>query len=284
MTIQTIRGAVALAMATPLLACADLPDDAVVEDEAVAVAAQDADDEEEPTLIPLVVTLYQHPDFYGEHRLAYKSEAYLGHGQECVPGLGFDDTVSSVRVRKGPDYDEWRRRHDNQAPYVYLHQDHLYRGRRIALTMGGYPDLRDLYFENMASSLTIQPEPQRPANLREPTDRMIHEVDPVSIILEAHTEPRHLRCSGHDEKMTLIWSTPNIGRAYGSAFDDKLSSIDILRASAFDPNLTFVLYGDPDYSYVRQRGFYHDSQSIDDLGDRTIDNMVSSILIRRAED
>jgi hypothetical protein len=278
MTNQTIRGALALAMATSLLACAELPDDVAVEDEAVATAAQDKS-ADQPTLIPLVVTLYEHPNYEGYRRDAYENEPFVGRGEGCSPGLGFENVTTSVQVRRGPDYDRWMREHGGHKPYVYLHQDDLYRGRRIALTVGGYPDLRDLYFDNQVSSLSIQPESMPPANLREPAET-VRLVDPVSIILEAHTEPSHLRCSGNDEKMTLIWGNFYIRAFYGPAFDNRFSSIDILRGTRFDPNMVFWLYDDLHDEGSRRRGFYHDEPSIPDLRDYHLDDQISAIGIQ----
>ena len=269
-----LRGAVVLAMSATLLACTDMQDDLAIEDEAVATL-----DDDEPTLMPLMVQLYQDVNYRGDVRRAYKSEPMLGHGQGCTPGLWFGDVVSSVMVHRGPDYGVWRAKHGGKEPYVYLHQDNLYRGRRLALTIGGYPDLRDLDFENVASSMSIEPEALPPADLREPTEDAWWPVSPFSVILEAHTEPYSLRCSNPNYKMTIVGIVEDIGRDYGAAFNDKISSIDIVRGSNYDPYKIFTLYDDPGYSSYRHQ-FLHGYANLEDLRDRGRDNKISSVTIQ----
>ena len=285
------RGAGLIAMSTSLLACVGMEDDMVADTddlaaEADAVAAETdellADDSVSekavtPKLVPLVVELYQDFNYTGDVRYVYRQEGYLGNSVGCSPGLGFADTVSSVKVRKGPDFEEWQERWG--TPYVYLFQDDLYRGRRLALTIGGYPDLRDLDFENKASSVEIPSLSLPPADLREPSINVAPH-GPVSVIIEAHTEPQHLRCSRPNQKMTILRSQSDISRDFGAAFQDKISSIDIIRGTSFDATNKLTLYVNANYSGYKY-GVYHDSASLPDLRDLDIDNAISSIILEQ---
>ena len=275
-----LRSASLIAMSTSLLACVGVEDDMAAEtDDVAAVGDEVSEKAAGPTLLPLVVELYQDMDYGGDRRHVIRQEGMLGHGDGCTPGLWFGDVVSSVKVRKGPDYDAWVAQNSGRRPYVYLYQDDLYRGRRLALTIGGYPDLRDLDFENVASSISIQGSTLPPADLREPT-RSAPAHPPVSVILEAHTEPQNLRCIKRNYKMTLLGTAMFIDRFYGSAFHDKLSSIDVLRGTNFDPTKRFTLCVNEACDGY-QHGFYHDTSLVPDLRDLSIDNAVSAILVEQ---
>jgi hypothetical protein len=230
-----------------------------------------------PTLVPLVVELWQDFNYSGDVRYVIRQEGRLGHGSGCTPGLAFGDVVSSVKVRKGPDFDEWKARWG--TPYVYLYQDDLFHGRRLALTVGGYPDLRDLDFENVASSISLPSLSQPPADVREP-HAIYGEQGPVSVILEAHTEPQNLRCVNRNYKMTILGNQVNIDRDFGAAFNDKISSIDVLRGTNFDASNKVTLYVDSVYRGYKY-GFYHDVERLADLRDLDIDNAISSIRLEQ---
>jgi hypothetical protein len=101
-----------------------------------------------PTAIPrLVVELFQHPWFQGRR----------GAVIEPVPdtrAIGFHDTISSVRVYKGPAYGAGT----NYKAVFHEHRD--FKGRRLVLGPGYYHDLHSVSynFGNIISSITFAAE------------------------------------------------------------------------------------------------------------------------------
>jgi hypothetical protein len=285
-----LRGAGLIAMSTSLLACVGMEDDlaaetgdvvsetdAVDEGDLAAAAGDVSEKAVAPKLVPLVVELWQDFNYTGDVRYVIKQEAYFGNSVGCTPGLGFENTVSSVRVRKGPDYDAYVAQNSGRKPYVMLYQDALFNGRRLALDIGGYPDLRLLDFENKATSIALDVSTLPPADLREPTHGAATH-GPISVILEAHTEPLSSRCTRNNQKMTILRSKSNIDRDFGSAFNDKISSIDLVPGTSYDVTNKVTLHFDPNFAGYRH-GFYQDVTQIADFRDLGIDNEISSIAI-----
>ena len=280
-----IRAFGLMAISTSLLACVGADGEVATEEELVSDGSELTLDEKAftaaavtPKLVPLVVQLYQDFNYGGDFRKVIENEKVLGLGSGCFSGLGFENATSSVHVRKGPDYDAWVASHDGAKPYVYLFEHNSFGGRRVALEVGGYPDLRQLGFENLASSVQIVTAAQPPADLNDS-----HETAPdngrISVILQAYTEPFSIFCgpdkpAGH--KMTILRSEWDIGRDYGSAFQDKISRIDIIPGTAYDPTKTFTVYEDEHYQGFHD-GFYHSIRRLADLRDYGLDNQISSI-------
>ena len=104
-----------------------------------------------PIVIPrLVVEVFQHTNFRGR----------MGYVVEPVPftrDIGFQDNISSVRVYKGPNFSS------NPNYKVILYQHRHFRGQKLALGPGFYPNLHDVAYNfadrissiNFGSSLEV---------------------------------------------------------------------------------------------------------------------------------
>jgi hypothetical protein len=86
--------------------------------------------------IPLVVVLYQDANFGGSLRYFYKDEASFAFCRA-------NDMFSSMKVYRGPDYDQYIIDHNGVAPTVSLCSDAGYNGGCQAFTVGEYARLQN---------------------------------------------------------------------------------------------------------------------------------------------
>jgi hypothetical protein len=282
-----LRGIGMMAMSTSLLACVGMEDDLALETDESVTESEDGTMETEKDLtaasvverlVPLVVELYEDVNYGGDRRNVIDDESMLGQGAGCTAGLAFGNVVSSVKVRKGPDYATWVAAHGGAKPYVYLYENNSFDGRRLALGIGGYPDLRTLSFHDKASSIAIVTTAQPPADLNV-APQTAATFGAISVILEAHTSIVSKRCTEDDYKLTLLRSAWDISRDYGSTFNDRISSIDVIPGSSFDESKELTLYVHSQYQGFHD-GFYHGDGSITDLRDYGLDNVISSIWLQ----
>jgi hypothetical protein len=282
-----LRGIGLMAMSTSLLACVGMEDDLALETDELATEAEEGTMTTEKDLtaaaaarrqVPLVVELYQDANYGGDRRTVIGDESMLGHGSGCTAGLWFGDVVSSVKVRKGPDYAAWVASNGGAKPYVYLYENNGFGGRRVALDVGGYPDLGTLSFADKASSIAIVTTAQPPADLNQ-APRTAPDFGRISVILEAHTSITSKRCNEANYKMTLLRSAWDIARDYGAAFNDKISSIDVIPGTSFDGNKELTLFVNSQYQGFHD-GFYHGHGAINDLRVYGLNDVISSVQLQ----
>lgn len=95
--------------------------------------------------IPLVVFVYKDADFTGEHAVIVENVPDIG----AYLGGDFNDEVTSVRVRRGPNYTRGRE--------VGLFRDPSFRGGSIRLGPGNYRHLGQLQgFDDVTSAIGVR--------------------------------------------------------------------------------------------------------------------------------
>lgn len=93
--------------------------------------------------IPLIVVLYDQSNFQGAMRIFYKDEANLAAQK-------FNDQASSMKIFKGPSYEEWKSENPGKEPLVTLCKDVQFGGSCLSYGAGAYAHLSQ---ENTLSSL-----------------------------------------------------------------------------------------------------------------------------------
>lgn len=239
----SIVGAAALSAA--LLGCMADGELAETSDELAAAA--------EPTLIPLVVEVFQDPYFKGPRRNVVYDEPYFGTAPECFAGLGFDNKATSVMVRKGPDYDAWKALHGE--PYAVIYEHPLYRGRSRALPVGGYGHLGDMQFENIVSSLDIKNVP--PGEARDPEFLNPPPMTPLTAVVEAHTSDPNDACDV-DYKLTVVRTSGNLKRDFGDLFQDSLVYAAIKKTTQWDGSGLLQFWKDAEFTGPRYETTFGD--------------------------
>ena len=104
-----------------------------------------------PVVIPrLIVEIFQHTNFRGRMGYVVEPVPFTAH-------IGFQDNISSLRVYKGPSFSS----NPNYKVILYQHRD--FRGKKLALGPGFYPNLHDTAYNfadrissiNFGSSLDV---------------------------------------------------------------------------------------------------------------------------------
>ncbi len=180
-----------------------------------------------PIVIPrLIVEVFQHANFRGR----------MGYVLEPVPHtrlIGFQDNISSLRVYKGPNFSG----SPNYKVLLYQHVD--YKGKKLALGPGFYPNLHDTAynFGDRISSI----------NFGSALDVVGPEWGTIPMIVDCY---EHAEFEGR--KITILRDIANLRDKQGrSWFEDRISSIRIFKGPDFPPDgAEVVFYEHPDFEGV----------------------------------
>ena len=177
-----------------------------------------------PVVIPrLIVEVFQHVNFRGRMGYVVEPVPFTAH-------IGFQDNISSLRVYKGPNFSS------NPNYKVILHQHRDYRGKKLALSPGFYPNLHDVAFNfaDRVSSISF--------------GSSIEVIGP-----EWGTIPLIVDCYEHVEfrgkKITILRDIANLRDAQGGSwFEDRISSIRIFKGPDFPRDgAEVVFYEHPEF-------------------------------------
>ncbi len=177
-----------------------------------------------PVVIPrLIVEVFQHTNYRGR----------MGYVVEPVPftgGIGFQDNISSLRVYKGPSFSS------NPNYKVILHQHRDYRGKRLALGPGFYPNLHDTAY-NFADRISS-------INFGSSLDVPGPEWGTIPLIVDCY---EHVEFRGR--KITILRDIINLRDPQGGTwFEDRISSIRIFKGPDFPRDgAEVVFYEHPEF-------------------------------------
>lgn len=177
-----------------------------------------------PVVIPrLIVEIFQHTNFRG--RMGYVLEPVPHTGR-----IGFQDNISSLRVFKGPNFSG----SPNYKALLYQHVN--YKGKKLALGPGFYPNLHDVAF-NFADRVSS-------INFGSTLDVVGPEWGTIPLIVDCY---EHVEFKG--KKITILRDIANLRDPQGGTwFEDRISSIRIFKGPDFPPDgAEVIFYEHPDF-------------------------------------
>jgi regulation of enolase protein 1 (concanavalin A-like superfamily) len=157
----------------------------------------------------------------------------MGYVVEPVPftaHIGFQDNISSLRVYKGPNFSS----NPNYKVILYQHRD--YRGKKLALGPGFYPNLHDTAF-NFADRISS-------INFGSSLDVAGPEWGTIPLIVDCY---EHVEFRG--KKITILRDIANLRDPQGGTwFEDRISSIRIFKGPDFPRDgAEVVFYEHPEF-------------------------------------
>ena len=177
-----------------------------------------------PIVIPrLIVEVFQHTNFRG--RMGYVVEPV-----QHTRTIGFQDNISSVRIYKGPNFSS----NPNYKAIFYQHVN--YRGKKLALGPGFYPNLHDTSY-NFADRISS-------INFGSTLEVVGPEWGTIPLIVDCY---EHVEFRGR--KITILRDIANLRDAQGGTwFEDRISSIRIFKGPDFPRDgAEVVFYEHPDF-------------------------------------
>ncbi len=177
-----------------------------------------------PVVIPrLIVEVFQHTNFRG--RMGYVLEPVPHTGR-----IGFQDNISSLRVFKGPNFSG----SPNYKALLYQHVN--YKGKKLPLGPGFYPNIHDVAF-NFADRISS-------INFGSTIDVVGPEWGTVPLIVDCY---EHVEFKG--KKITILRDIANLRDPQGGTwFEDRISSIRIFKGPDFPPDgAEVIFYEHPDF-------------------------------------
>ena len=177
-----------------------------------------------PIVIPrLIVEVFQHTNFRG--RMGYVVEPV-----QHTRTIGFQDNISSVRIYKGPNFSS----NPNYKAIFYQHVN--YRGKKLALGPGFYPNLHDTSY-NFADRISS-------INFGSTLEVVGPEWGTIPLIVDCY---EHVEFRGR--KITILRDIANLRDAQGGSwFEDRISSIRIFKGPDFPRDgAEVVFYEHPDF-------------------------------------
>jgi hypothetical protein len=123
-------------------------------------------------MIPLVLVLWEHPDFGGRKRLFTTDVSDLSQ-------VAFNDTASAIGVHPGPDYASFKAANGGREPTVAVYEHSNFGGAFSILTIGSYPNIhRMLNLGDAISSVRFNPPPAIPGTIA-----------PIPLVVELFEHP-----------------------------------------------------------------------------------------------
>ena len=177
-----------------------------------------------PIVVPrLIVELYQHTNFRGRMGYVVEPVPFTAH-------IGFQDNISSLRVYKGPSFSS------NPNYKVILHQHRDFRGKKLALGPGFYPNLHDTAY-NFADRISS-------INFGSTLDVPGPEWGTIPLIVDCY---EHVEFRG--KKITILRDISNLRDPQGGTwFEDRISSIRIFKGPDFPRDgAEVVFYEHPEF-------------------------------------
>ena len=171
-----------------------------------------------PVVIPrLIVEVFQHTNFRG--RMGYVLEPVPHTGR-----IGFQDNISSLRVFKGPNFSG----SPNYKALLYQHVN--YKGKKLPLGPGFYPNIHDVAF-NFADRISS-------INFGSTIDVVGPEWGTIPLIVDCY---EHVEFRG--KKITILRDIANLRDPQGGTwFEDRISSIRIFKGPDFPPDGAEVIF------------------------------------------
>lgn len=206
-------------------------------------------------MIPLVLVLWEHPEFRGRKRLFTTSVSDLSQ-------FAFNDTASAIGVHPGPDYASFKAANGGREPTVAVYEHSNFGGAFSILTIGSYPNIhRMLNLGDAVSSIRFNPPPAIPGTIA-----------PIPLVVELF---EHQNFGGR--RLVVVENSRNIAADFGSEFNDVASSVRITAGPNFAAGDEARLFRDTDF-----RGGEVELPPGDhrDLGVRNFNDVVSSIIVR----
>jgi len=242
------------ALATLGTACVpDDPPDSVAEIHQTAWGPEDG--RSSPLVIPLVLVLWEGPNFTGYKRQFVMDEASLGagwsNGSDCLRGANFDDQASSVGVHPGPDYETWKIAHGGEEPTVSLWEHRQFAGNHIVLRAGSYPDLGTLGMNDMVSSIRFRDNITFDFPVQAPAFGAAT-IAQIGTVLKFHTASLQQLAAGYcaaaDSVMQLVESSPDLAGQFGGGFSSDASWVEMLMGPNYDALKPISLYANTGYN------------------------------------
>ena len=177
-----------------------------------------------PVVVPrLIVELFQHTNFRGRMGYVVEPVPFTAH-------IGFQDNISSLRVYKGPNFSS----NPNYKVILYQHRD--FRGKKLALGPGFYPNLHDTAF-NFADRISS-------INFGSSLDVAGPEWGTIPLIVDCY---EHVEFRG--KKITILRDIANLRDPQGGTwFEDRISSIRIFKGPDFPRDgAEVVFYEHPEF-------------------------------------
>ena len=177
-----------------------------------------------PVVIPrLIVELFQHTNFRGRMGYVVEPVPFTAH-------IGFQDNISSLRVYKGPSFSS----NPNYKVILYQHRD--FRGKKLALGPGFYPNLHDTAY-NFADRISS-------INFGSSLDVPGPEWGTIPLIVDCY---EHVEFRG--KKITILRDIANLRDPQGGTwFEDRISSIRIFKGPDFPRDgAEVVFYEHPEF-------------------------------------
>ena len=177
-----------------------------------------------PVVVPrLIVEIFQHTNFRGRMGYVVEPVPFTAH-------IGFQDNISSLRVYKGPNFSS----NPNYKVILYQHRD--FRGKKLALGPGFYPNLHDTAF-NFADRISS-------INFGSSLDVAGPEWGTIPLIVDCY---EHVEFRG--KKITILRDIANLRDPQGGTwFEDRISSIRIFKGPDFPRDgAEVVFYEHPDF-------------------------------------
>jgi hypothetical protein len=207
--------------------------------------------------IPLVVALWEHPNFGGRKRLIVQDTRNLALTE-------FANTTSAIGVHPGPNYAAWKAAHGGQEPAVGLYDGVNFTGAALILTAGAYPDIGRLFnFNDAISSIRFNPPPPNAAP-----------IGPIPLVVELYADE-----SFTGRRLVVVEDTPNIAAAFGGEFNDVTTSVRVQEGPDYRPGKKAQLFRDLNYEGGKidlAPGNYPDLKSVG-IG---FNDVVSSVKVR----
>lgn len=177
------------------------------------------------TQIPLVIALWEHPDYGGRKRVIVEDTKDLDQ-------TSFNDKTSAVGVHPGPDYAAWKTANGGKEPEVGLYEHINYGGACLRLTVGGYRNISRLFnFNDAISSVKINPPPPG-----------AHQIAPISLIVEIYEHDNY-----KGRRLVVVENSYSITNEFGSDFNDITTSVRVRPGPNYAQGMTAKLYRDNNY-------------------------------------
>lgn len=163
--------------------------------------------------IPLVAVLWSDSNFGGIKGILVQDTADLTQNS-------FNDAASAVGVHPGPNYQSWKNSHGGTEPTVTLWEHANFAGRAVTLTAGGYADLRNLGFNDIASAVRFNEN----AGLRVMTPLGVGTIGSIPLVVGLYQN-----VSGTTVSPPVVWVVEPSDHLSFYGFNDKARGIRVLR-------------------------------------------------------
>ncbi|HTD98933.1 MAG TPA: hypothetical protein VK668_06580 [Mucilaginibacter sp.] len=162
-------------------------------------------------MIPIVVTLWENPNFTGRKRL-------LVDDTENLPDENFNDVTSSITIQPGPDYLAWKSVNGGREPSAAFFKYAGYLEPAITLTVGIYANIQTAYnFGDVISSVKFNPLP------------IPGTITSIPVVVELFDDTEF-----KGKRIVIVEDSSNFSADFGPDFDNCVGSVIVTQG----PNWT----------------------------------------------